>query len=129
MYKNDGKERNEDSLFGHVLEYQMSLNKIQTFKSCIIEGWERDVEYFSSYDRNESVYRLILDYNQSMVKSADCIKDCTEEAFQEMNHYIETWLQTDLESKLVKAFGRANLASALLNNRVTGFGHNQVVVR
>ena len=129
MYKNDGTERNKDSLFGHVLEYKIAESKIQSFKSCIIGGRERNIGYFSSYDRNESVSRLVINYNQSIGKSADCIKECTEEAFQDINHYIILWSQPDIQSKLVTAFGRANLNFIPLNHRVTGFGHDRAVVK
>ena len=129
MYKNDGTERNNDNLYGHVLEYNISKEKRLQFEKCIIEGAERDISYFTSYERNDKVFRLIFSYNQSIGKSADSIKECTEEAFKDINHYIEIWASPDLKSQLIETFGEHNLNFSPLNNRVNGFGHDRHVVK
>ena len=129
MYKNDGTERNKENLYGHVLEFRLAQQKRDSFKKCVIDGKERDIGFFASYERNANVCRLIIYYNQSLGKSVDAIKECTEEAFYDINHYIQTWSTDPLKSQLIESFGAANLNFKPLNLRVTGFGHDRHVVK
>ena len=129
MYKNDGTERNNNNLMGHVLEFKLGAPKESKFKKCIINGVERDIKYFSSYERNANVYRMIFSYNESIGKTAENLKICTDQAFEDVNHYIKLWESKHLKPYLVRAFGEENLNFSPLNLRITAFGHDRHSVK
>ena len=129
MYKNDGTERNKDNLYGHVVEFKPQKEKIESFEKCVIDGMQRDITYFASYERNGNVGRLVFNYNQSIGKSADCIMECTSSAFHDINHYVNLWGSGDLQRILTETFGARRLNFNPLNHRITSFGHDRHIVK
>ena len=129
MYKNDGTERNKDNLYGHVVEFKPQKEKIESFEKCVIDGMQRDITYFASYERNGNVGRLVFNYNQSIGKSADCIMECTSSAFYDINHYVNLWGSGDLQRILIDTFGQQTLNFNPLNHRISSFGHDRHIVK
>ena len=129
MYKNDGTERNQDNLFGHVLEFAVSQQKKEHFKKCIIDGKTVGIDHFSSYERNSNCSRLVFAYNQSVGKTADCLKQSTDEALDDFNDFIRLWQTPELKSVLEAEFGADNLNYTPINDRVNAFGHDRHSVK
>ena len=103
MYKNDGTDRNKDNLYGHVLEYKLQESVKQSFKTCEIDEKLIDIGHFGKYERSDKVQRVVFNYNQSIGKNAESIYDCTVNAFDDINYYMNIWKQ--YEPQLISAFG------------------------
>ena len=129
MYKDDGTQRNNDNLLGHVVEFQMDKELKDKFKTCVINGETVDIDYFASYARNKNVSRLVFSYNQSVGKTADCLRSCTEESFEDFNNFIAIWSRNDNRAKLEAAFGAEQVDFTPLNLRVNAYGHDRHVVK
>ena len=129
MYKNDGTDRNKDNLYGHVLEFKFAEERRQAFGKCEIDGEAVDITHFAAYDRSDKISRLVINYNESIGKSADSIKECTEEALNDINYYIQLWGSGHLKQQLIETFGEENLNFTPINERMTGFGHDRHIVK
>ena len=122
MYKDDGAQRNNDNLLGHVVEFEINKEHKAKFKTCVIKGQTVGIDHFAAYDRNENVSRLVFSYNQSVGKTADSLRACTEESFDDFNDFIKLWQQEDNKQILVKSFDEEQINFSPLNLRVNAYG-------
>ena len=128
-FKNDGTERNKDNLMGHVIEFEISNAKKQAFKTCLLNGQMVGIDYFAAYERSKTVSRLVFSYNQSVGKTAECLKECTEQSLEDLDEFMKIWQSDDNVNILISEFGRSHLDFTSLKDRVTAFGHDRHKVK
>ena len=129
MHEDDGTQQNTENLVGHVVEFEMSQEHRHKFKTCIIKGETVGIDHFAAYERNKNVSRLAFSYNQSVGKTADGMRACTEESFEDFNDFIKLWQREDNRQKLVAAFGEGAIDFTPLNLRVNAYGHDPHIIR
>ena len=129
MCKDDGTQRNDDDLLGHVVEFEITKEHEAKFETCVIKGQTVGIAYFTAYDRNKNVSRLVFSYSQSVGKTADSLRACTEESFDDFNDFIKLWQREDNKEKLVKAFCEEQIKFTPLSLRVNAYGHDLHIVK
>ena len=107
-------------------QIKLQENVKVSFKKCMIDDELIDIGYFGKYERSDKVQRLVFNYNQSVGKNADSIYNCTVNAFDDINYYMDIW--KPYTAKLSSVFGIQNLDFSPINHRVTAFGHDRHVV-
>ena len=127
-FKNDGTERNKDNLMGHVLEFQFPESKKKTFKTLTWNNKSIGIEYFSSYERTKNVSRIVFSYNQSIGKTAESLKVCTDESMEDLDSFMNIWREDELQRVLISEFGEDNINLDTVRDRVTAFTHDRHTV-
>ena len=88
-----------------------------------------EIDHFAAYDGNENASRLVFSYNQSVRNTADSLRACTDESFEDFNHFIKLWQREDDREKMVGAFGKDQIDFTPLSLRVNAHSHDRHIVK